>query len=122
MKKLLIVDDQSFIRTVFKNKVKNLKDVIIMEAADGDDALKVAKQELPDLILLDIVMPKVDGITILNELKNNPDTESIPIVIISSQADDKRQSQAMELGAEAFYNKSDIMQVNLEEVVLKYIR
>ncbi len=118
MKKILIVDDQSFIRTLLKNKLEEFSTV---EAANGNEAMGKAKFAKPDLILLDIVMPKKDGIEVLKDLQANVETRNIPVIVISSHAEDEKRSQALEFGAKEFVDKADIQNTDILALVKKYI-
>jgi CheY-like chemotaxis protein len=120
-KTILIVDDQSFIRSVLKRKLESVSDVELVEAEDGDDAIAKAMELKPNLIFLDIMMPKIDGLTILQELKSQEDTKNIPIVIVSSYADEGKQAKAKELGVEQFVDKADLQGVDFVELVNTYL-
>lgn len=69
MKKVLIVDDSTFMRMLLKEKVSNLGQTEIFEAANGKQALETAKKQNPDLILLDIILPDINGETVLSNLR-----------------------------------------------------
>jgi len=70
MKKVLIVDDSAFMRMLLKEKVSNIGLAEIFEAANGKQALETAKKQKPDLILLDIILPDINGETVLSNLRN----------------------------------------------------
>jgi len=69
MKKVLIVDDSAFMRMLLKGKLPNIGETEILEASNGKDAIKTAMKHIPDLILLDIVLPDTDGETVLSNLR-----------------------------------------------------
>jgi CheY-like chemotaxis protein len=121
MKKILIVDDQSFIRTVFKQQLEQLGDVIAMEAANGNEAVGKAKVAHPDLILLDIVMPSKDGFAVLEDLRDDVELRDIPVIIVSSHAEEEKVAQAKRLGAREFINKMDINNIDFVGLVHRYI-
>lgn len=121
MKKILIVDDQSFIREVFRTQIELLENVGVVEAADGNQAMGKVLVTKPDLILLDIVMPNKDGFEVLRELHDNPDTREIPVIIISSHADDDKISAAKELGAREFIDKAQLNNIDFNGLISKYI-
>ena len=99
--KILIADDSSFMRTILKGIVsKGYPEAQIIEAADGVETVKLYKQEKPDLILLDIIMPNKDGIAVLKEIGH----EAV-VMIVSSVGQEEVMKQARELGAKAFINK-----------------
>lgn len=96
-KKILIVDDEILV-------IKALADKLVAEgfstdsAHDGQEALLKARQSKPDLILLDIIMPKLDGISVLKRLKAWPETQNIPVIILTNLSDDKQVSDALRIG------------------------
>lgn len=122
MKKILIVDDQSFIRTILKQQLEQLDQVVTMEAANGNEAVGKAKVAKPDLILLDIVMPSKDGFQVLQELKDDVELRSIPVVIISSHADEEKVAKAKQLGAREFIDKMTLNDIDFVGLVKRYIQ
>lgn len=76
-------------------------------AYDGEETLAKAKEILPDLVLLDIMMPKLDGISVLWELKSNPATAKIPVVVLTNIGDVETISKIVEAGAVDYLLKSD---------------
>ncbi len=121
MKKILIVDDQSFIRTVFKQQLEQMGNVVTMEAANGNEAVGKAKVAHPDLILLDIVMPSKDGFAVLEDLRDDIELRNIPVIVISSHADEEKIAQAKRLGAREFINKMDINDIDFVGLIGRYI-
>jgi len=69
MKKVLIVDDSAFMRMLLKDKLSNIGQTEILEAANGKQAIETAKKQKPDLILLDIILPDINGETVLSTLR-----------------------------------------------------
>jgi two-component system, chemotaxis family, chemotaxis protein CheY len=101
--KILIADDSSFMRTIIKNYLKGFDDVVIEEASDGQDALDKVNSFRPDFVLLDIIMPKINGIDVLKEIRrNNP---SIKVVMVTSIGQNKMIEEALRLGAIKFVTK-----------------
>lgn len=78
-----------------------------VQAFDGEEAVAKAKEEHPDLILLDIMMPKLDGISVLWELKANPDLAKTPVVVLTNIGDVETISKIVEAGAVDYLLKSD---------------
>jgi two-component system chemotaxis response regulator CheY len=101
--KVLIADDSSFMRTVIKNYLKDFQDLVIVEAADGEEALEKFRSEKPDLVLLDIIMPKVNGLEVLRELKK--EKRVFKVVIITSVGQSSVVEEAMALGAAKYITK-----------------
>jgi CheY-like chemotaxis protein len=81
-KRILIADDEETVRSLVKRLLgKNYK---VLEADDGEQAVKVAVNQKPDLILMDILMPKMDGLTACYTIKRNPATKGIPVVMLTA--------------------------------------
>lgn len=83
--KLLVVDDEPDIRKVLKKRLE-AEGFMCLTAADAQEALKVAKADKPQLIILDLVLPEKDGFQIYKELKAHSDTKDIPIIIYTAQS------------------------------------
>lgn len=96
-KKILIVDDEQFVVKALKEKLLS-EGFAVDSAYDGQEALLKVTKAKPDLILLDIIMPKLDGISVLKRLKQSPETNNIPVIILTNLYDDKKVSQVLEAG------------------------
>jgi CheY-like chemotaxis protein len=105
--KILLIDDS---RPILKENARVLSeagyDVVCSD--DGESALKMAKGHKPDLILLDMILPKLSGPEILKRLKKDPATASIPVVVLSSLSEKNRQ-KLIEAGAEEYIEKNTLM-------------
>ncbi|MFA5009139.1 MAG: response regulator [Candidatus Paceibacterota bacterium] len=113
--KVLVVEDEEVLKKVLQEKLEG-EDFIIKIATDGEMALSLAKEFKPDLILLDIILSKKDGIQVLEELKTNPLLSKIPVIMISNLGDDEIIKRAMKLGATDYLIKT---QHSLDDVVNK---
>jgi putative two-component system response regulator len=102
--RILIVDDDEMNRR-FLCSFLSRQGYEMSEAFDGMDALAKVKSAPPDLILLDVRMPRLDGIEVARALKGSSETEHIPIIIVSSLADSEERVQALELGVDDFLGK-----------------
>ncbi len=96
-KKILIVDDEALVVKVITAKLKR-EGFLVDAAYDGEDALQKVAKEKPDLILLDIIMPKLDGISVLKRLKKQDSTKNIPIIILTNLYDDKKVADVLQAG------------------------
>jgi CheY-like chemotaxis protein len=107
MAKLLIVDDEASVRGVLKLRFEKAGHQVI-EAGDGEEGLALAKKNLPNLILLDIMMPKMDGLEVCLRLKSDPQTKHIPVVMITAYDQDiERIHRGREtVAADAYYSKT----------------
>ena len=105
--KILLVEDSKPIRR--ENERALLKaGYEVVCAVDGESALRFAREEKPDLILLDMILPKLSGPEVLQRLKSNPVTVAIPVIVLSSLTEKNRQ-KLMEAGAEDYLEKKDVM-------------
>ncbi|MBN2382073.1 response regulator [bacterium] len=102
--KALIVDDSSFIRRLICDAMKRLGFQPI-EAHDGAMAIDIARNDKPAVILMDMIMPKMDGYEATKILKSDPDTAQIPIIAITSQIMPDERKKAEEAGCNAFFEK-----------------
>jgi two-component system sensor histidine kinase/response regulator len=104
MRKILVIDDEEWLREMIQLALRqNGFDVI--EAPNGEQGIEVAKKELPDLILCDVNMDKVDGYLTLSALRSEPATASIPFILMTGLADQAGMRHGMELGADDYLPK-----------------
>lgn len=87
-KKILIVDDEEDIQKLLKIRLEQ-EGFTILIAGDGEKGIKVAELEMPDLIILDIMMPKIDGYSCLKEIRRTQKTKDIPILMMSGKEEEK---------------------------------
>lgn len=100
---LLLVDDNSEIRSVLKTIFKN--EFIILEAEDGEKALKIAKKEIPDCIISDVMMPKMDGFQFTKAIKSNELTSFIPVILLTAKTSEQSHLESLQSAADAFLTK-----------------
>ena len=114
-KKILIVDDEPGIVRLLALRLK-AKGYEIVEACDGLQCLMVAKEEIPDLILLDIKMPLMNGITAFEEILKQETTKEIPVVFMTSYPTSKIKDQVLKMGAKGCISKPFIS-VDFEQTI-----
>src|SRR5947207_2664942 len=120
-KKIMVVDDDLYIRELYVEVLKD-EGYTVESAADGEEALNKLKLGGYDLILLDIMMPKLDGLGIMDALsKNPPTTKNGPIILLTNLDHDPLIKDAMGRGASAFIIKADITPADLLGQVKKYL-
>jgi len=115
MKKILIIEDESILQKALSDILKE-QNYEIVNALDGEKGLKMAISQIPDLIILDLILPKKEGFEVLEELKNNQKTEKVPVIILTNIERMEDMEKAFELGATAYLIKA---QYKLEEIVQK---
>ena len=103
MKRILLADDDPKLRELMRVTLEG--DFELLEAVDGEEALRISQQEKPDLILLDIMMPKLDGLEVCRRLKNDDSTSSIRVVMLTAKGAKEDIRRGKEAGAEAYFTK-----------------
>jgi two-component system, sensor histidine kinase and response regulator len=115
MPKILIVDDDAQLRSTIQMVLK-LKGYEVLDADNGVTALKLARAALPDLIISDVNMPQADGYTALTELRKDPATASIPLILMTGNAEASGMRKGMDLGADDYLDKPFAMNALLKAV------
>lgn len=115
MNHILIVEDEEFLITALKDNLE-AEGWAVDTAQNGEEAMERIKKERPNLILLDLLMPKRDGFYVLEEVKKNPEWKLIPIIVLSNLGGDAEIKRALKIGADDYFVKS---QHPIEEVIEK---
>lgn len=118
--KILLVDDSRLQRAVIQRDL-TIAGYTVVAAADGEEGLRRAGEELPDLILLDMMLPKLSGLDVLRRLKASPETQAIPVVVLSGLSKGNGEKLAAE-GAAGFCEKSDTSFQNRSAVLVKTVK
>ena len=114
-KRILLAEDDRFLRRAAESALKRAG-FTVLPAADGEEALRLARAEKPDLVLLDLIMPKLQGFEVLKALKADPTTAMIPVIVLSNLGQDGDVQRALESGAVAYLVKANL---SLEELVVR---
>ena len=112
-KRILLAEDDRFLRRAEEAALKRAG-FVVLAAADGEEALRMAIAEKPDLVLLDLIMPKLQGFEVLKALKADPATAAIPVVVLSNLGQEGDVQRALEGGAVAYLVKANL---SLDELV-----
>ena len=118
MRKLLLVEDNREFRTFLKEQLEDFYRIV--EAADGEEGEKKAVEENPDLIISDIMMPKVDGIELCRRIKTNVQTSHIPVILLTARTADDIKINSYEVGADSYMAKPfnfDMLMVRIEKLI-----
>lgn len=107
-KRILLVEDDRALATVYKTRLE-LDGFDVREVNDGEQALTVALEYKPDLILLDVMMPKISGFDVLDILRNTPALAGIKVVMLTALSQQKDQDRAKDLGADDYLVKSQVV-------------
>ncbi|OGH17856.1 MAG: hypothetical protein A3C22_03270 [Candidatus Levybacteria bacterium RIFCSPHIGHO2_02_FULL_37_10] len=102
--KILIIEDDKFFQKFYANKLQEKK-VEVEIASDGEEGLMKMKSIKPDLVLLDLIMPKADGFTVLTGRSQDEELKKIPVIVFSTLGQEKDIENAQKLGANGYINK-----------------
>jgi signal transduction histidine kinase/DNA-binding response OmpR family regulator len=115
---LLLVDDNAEIRSILKDIFKN--DYQILEAQDGEEALQLAQKEIPDCIVSDVMMPKLNGFEFTKQIKNNELTSFIPVILLTAKTSDESHLEGLKSTADAFLTKpfnNEIVKATVHQLI-----
>ncbi|MDO8505001.1 MAG: response regulator [bacterium] len=118
--KILIVEDDSFLAGIYAGKFES-EGFKVSLATDGELGLKLAKKELPNIILLDVLLPKLDGFEVLEKLKANATTRVIPVVLLTNLGQKEDVERGFALGAADYLIKAHFMPAETIEKVKKVL-
>lgn len=121
MKKILLIEDEKILVDIYKDKFEQAGFEVVL-AFDVQEGLLKAKKEKPDLILLDILLPRENGIFFLQEFKNNQEISSIPVVAFSNYDDPEAKKQAVKLGVKDYLIKTNYTPAELVEKIKEYLK
>ena len=116
---LIIEDDEIILRALYLSFHE--EQYIIATATDGESGLQMTERLKPDLVLLDLIIPKMDGFAYLKNVKANPELAKIPVIVLSNLGDKENIEKAKELGAEDYFVKSDTDLSELAKKVEKFL-
>jgi len=120
MPTILIVDDEPIIRQLFKTVLEH-QGHTILTASNGREALEILREQVPDLVLLDLMMPQMDGISFLRHIRRHDDWAAIPVVIMSAVSDKRQISDAGSLGVRDYVLKAGFSMPLLRNRISKYL-
>lgn len=113
MSKIMVVEDDASLREIYSIRI-TAEGYEVVSAGDGEEALAMAVREKPDLILSDVMMPKISGFDMLDILRSTPETAGIKVVMMTALSADDQRARGERLGADRYLVKS---QVGIEDVV-----
>jgi len=113
--RILLAEDDRFLRKAAEATLRQ-NGFVVLAAVDGEEALRLARAEAPDLVLLDLIMPKMQGFEVLRALKQDPATAGIPVIVLSNLGQDSDVQRALEAGAAAYLIKANLP---LHDLVLR---
>jgi DNA-binding response OmpR family regulator len=105
--KVVVADDDRMLRRAAETTLRRCG-YAVSTASDGEEALRLIRAELPNIVVLDLIMPKVQGFDVLQALKQDVVTSTIPVIVLSSLAQERDRQEALDLGALACLDKSTL--------------
>ena len=119
-KKILIIEDEAMISLMYCTEFAR-NGYIILTADNGIKGLEMAVKEKPDIIVLDIVMPELDGFSVLEKLRVNKTTKDIPVIILTVLGGEENRLRGEKLGAVEYIVKSDFTPAQIYKIIKKYV-
>ena len=119
--KILVVEDDSFLLQMYATKLET-EEYKVFTASTGSEALSLVEKEDLDLILLDLNLPEVDGFNVLEELKSNPKTKHIPVLVLTNFSQKEDIDRCLDLGAEDFLIKAHFVPSEVIEKIKKILK
>ena len=105
MYKIMLADDAGFMRKMIQNHLSGVGYTDFVEAADGAQAVELYKEHKPDLVLLDVMMPEMDGYETLRQIKKMPESEDLPVIFLTAKSDSSSEEEGLSLGAVDYITK-----------------
>lgn len=119
--KILVIEDDRFLRKVYLTKLAQ-ENFDAVSAIDGEEGLNKWKTEKPDLVLLDLILPKMNGFQVLEEAKNDPSIKDIPVIILSNLGQDSDIERGRKIGAIDYLVKANMSINDVVEKIGNYIK
>lgn len=120
MKTILIVEDSATTRALIRAVIEDISDFETVEAGSGFEALKMLPLQEYSLVITDINMPDINGLELINFIRNNPRYKQLPIIIVSTEKSEEDKKRGMALGATAYVTKP-FRSSELQEIIKKTI-
>jgi DNA-binding response OmpR family regulator len=114
-KKIMIIEDDTFLSSLMKARLEK-EGFTVIQAFNGEEAIETLKQEVPDLIILDLIMPKVTGFEVLQNISISPQLSKAAIIILSNLAQDSDIEKARQFGAKEYFVK---VKVSIDDLVTR---
>jgi DNA-binding response OmpR family regulator len=120
-KKIMIVEDDSFVMDIYQTKLAQ-SGFETIEAGNGLEAVKILEKEKPDLILLDILMPYMDGMEVLKKIKKEEKFKDTPVILLTNLSQQEEVNRGLELGAKDYLIKSHFTPSEVLDKINSYLK
>ena len=105
--RILLVEDDRFLRRACETALRQ-RGFTVSSAVDGEEALRAIETSAPDLVLLDLLMPKLTGLEVLRTLRARPETRALPVLVLSNSSRERDMEEIRQLGVAGYYVKADL--------------
>lgn len=119
--RIIIIEDEKMLAEMYATKLE-MEGFKAMTALDGKEGLELVKKEKPDLILLDIILPKLDGFLVLKEIKKDPDVKNIPVLMLTNLGQESDVKKGKKLGADGYFVKANHSPAEIVEKVKQFLK
>ena len=119
-KNILLIEDEEMLASMYETKFQN-EGYQIQKALDGETGLKLAQEKRPDLILLDIIMPKLDGFSVLKKIKEDPKLKDVPVILLTNLGQDEDVDKGNKFGAAGYLIKANLTPGEVIEKIKQYL-
>jgi len=120
-KKILIVEDDPMISSIYKTKFE-ADGFAAVVAGNGAEGLDIARKEQPDIIMLDVILPQIDGFSVLEELKKDKLTKDIPVIMLTNLGTDEDKAKGEKMGAVDYFVKISLTPAQISEKIKKHLK
>ncbi|MFA6304292.1 MAG: response regulator [Patescibacteria group bacterium] len=118
---VLLIEDEEMLASMYETKFKN-EGYNIRKALDGETGLKLAQEEKPDIILLDIIMPKLDGFSVLKKIREIEKFSKVPVILLTNLGQDEDVKKGTALGANGYLVKANMTPTEVVDKVKEYLK
>lgn len=105
VKKILLAEDEDAVRALVGETIRDDSRYVLLEARNGKEALEIVRRDKPDLVLLDIVMPIYDGFEVCRQIKSDPKTKHITVIMLTALAQESNREMGKKVGADDYFTK-----------------
>ncbi|MFC1629992.1 PleD family two-component system response regulator [Patescibacteria group bacterium] len=120
-KNILVIEDDKFLRELIAQKLLK-EEYKVSEAVDGEEGIKKIKEEKPDMILLDLILPGIDGFEVLSKMREDASISSIPVIILSNLGQKEDVEKGLKLGAKDYLIKAHFTPGDIIEKIKKILK
>lgn len=120
-KKVLVIEDDEIISSMYKTKLEQ-DGYTVLTADNGGDGLEMAKNNKVDIILLDIIMPQLDGFTVLDELKAHANTKKTPVIMLTNLSTEEDRKKGEEKGAAGYWVKAQLTPSQVSQQINEFLK